>query len=77
MDVFKDFRNLVKNNFSSQIQTLRFDNGTKYMSQIMTQYLSNNGIMHQTSFVGTPQQNGIAKRKIVTYLKKQGHSCFK
>ena len=37
MDMFKDFHNLVKNHFSSNIQTLRSDNGSKYMSQIMTQ----------------------------------------
>ncbi|KAM2668187.1 hypothetical protein EV2_019802 [Malus domestica] len=70
MEVFKDFNNLVKNHFSSQIQTLRSDNGTEYMSHIMTQYLSNHGIMHQTSCVGTPQQNGVAERKNRDILEK-------
>lgn len=70
MEVFKDFHNLVTNHFSSQIQTLRSDNGTEYMSHVMTQYLSNHGIMHQTSCVGTPQQNGIAERKNRDLLEK-------
>ncbi|KAM2944179.1 hypothetical protein COP2_027257 [Malus domestica] len=70
MEVFKDFHNLVKNHFSSQIKTLRSDNGTEYMSQVMTQYLSNNGIIHQTSCVGTPQQNGVAERKNRDLLEK-------
>ena len=32
MEVFKDFHNLVKNHFSSNIQTLRSDNGSEYVS---------------------------------------------
>ena len=70
MKVFKDFHNLVKNHFSSQIQTLRSDNGTEYMSHIMKQYLSTHGIMHQTSCVGTPQQNGVSERKNRDLLEK-------
>ncbi|CAL9022379.1 unnamed protein product [Prunus brigantina] len=70
VDVFKDFHNLVKNQFSTQIQTLRSDNGTEYMSHIMTQYLSTHGIIHQTSCVGTPQQNGVAERKNRDLLEK-------
>lgn len=70
MEVFKDFHNLVKNHFSSQIQTLRSDNGTEYMSHIMKQYLSTHSIMHQTSCVGTPQQNGVAERKNCDLLEK-------
>ncbi|KAL6278328.1 hypothetical protein ACE6H2_021929 [Prunus campanulata] len=70
MNVFKDFHNLVKNQFSTQIQTLRSDNGTEYMSHLMTQYLSTHGIIHQTSCVGTPQQNGVAERKNRDLLEK-------
>ncbi|CAL2248738.1 unnamed protein product [Prunus armeniaca] len=70
VDVFKDFHNLVKNQFSTQIQTLRSDNGTEYMSHIMTQYSSTHGIIHQTSCVGTPQQNGVAERKNRDLLEK-------
>ncbi|CAL8084519.1 unnamed protein product [Prunus armeniaca] len=47
----------------SKGEVLRTDNGTKFVNSSMTQYLSFYGIMHQTSCVGTPQQNGIAERK--------------
>ena len=67
---FEDFHKLVTNHFSSKICILRSDNGTEYTSNIMTKYLSDQGIMHQTSCVGTPQQNGIAERKNRDLLEK-------
>lgn len=67
---FEDFHKLVTNHFSSKICILRSDNGTEYTSKIMTNYLSNQGIMHQTSCVGTPQQNGVAERKNRDLLEK-------
>ncbi|KAI5327777.1 hypothetical protein L3X38_027173 [Prunus dulcis] len=70
MDAFKNFHNLVMNHFSSQIHILRSDNGTEYTSKNMTNYLSTHGIIHQTSCVGTPQQNGIAERKNRDLLEK-------
>ena len=60
MEVFTDFHKLVTNHFSSKIHTLRSDNGTEYMSHIMSKYLSNHGIMHQTNCIGTLEQNDIA-----------------
>lgn len=67
---FEDFHKLVTNHFSSKICILRSDNGMKYTSKIMTNYLSDHGIMHRTSCVGTPQQNGIAERKNGDFLEK-------
>ncbi|KAM1785404.1 hypothetical protein ACFX1Q_038150 [Malus domestica] len=53
-DAFKDFHNLITNQFSSKLCMLRSDNGTEYTSNNMSNYLSNHGILHQTSCVGTP-----------------------
>lgn len=78
VSVFKDLVNLVINVFSAKLQTLRLDNGTEYMSNIMSQLLSSNGIIHQTSCVGTPQQNGVAERKNKDLLEKtRSIVCFK
>ncbi|KAM1192570.1 hypothetical protein ACFX2I_012830 [Malus domestica] len=52
--------NLVENQFSSKIKTIRSDNGPEFM---MTQIFSDKGIFHQTSCVSTPQQNGVAEQK--------------
>ncbi|KAM2954379.1 hypothetical protein FF1_032665 [Malus domestica] len=49
---------------------LRSDNGTEFLSNNMLQYISSQGIIHQTSCVGTPQQNGVAERKNRDLLEK-------
>ena len=68
--MFKDFHQLVITQFQSTIQNLRTDNGTEFLSNNMSQYLSSHGIVHQTSCVGTPQQNGISERKNMDLLEK-------
>ncbi|KAL6315575.1 hypothetical protein AAG906_000880 [Vitis piasezkii] len=39
------------------------DNGKEYVSNSFQNYMSRNGILHQTSCVDTPSQNGVAQRK--------------
>lgn len=67
---FKDFHMLATTQFSAHIKILRSDNGTEYISHVMQNYLISNEILHQTSFVNTPQQNGIAERKNRDLLEK-------
>ena len=52
--IFKDFHIHVKTQFQSHIKVLRSDNGSEFMSNNMVQYLSAQGIIHQTSCVATP-----------------------
>ena len=68
--IFKDFHMHVKTQFQSNIKVLRSDNGTEFLSNNMLQYISSQGIIHQTSCVGTPQQNGVAERKNRDLLEK-------
>jgi hypothetical protein len=42
---------------------VRSDNGTEYMNRDLQNFFTENGILHETSCVGTPQQNGVAERK--------------
>ena len=60
---FKKFYALVKNQFNVQIQAIRTDNGTEYVNNIFGAFMSEQGILHQTSCPDTPQQNGVAERK--------------
>lgn len=54
------FINLVETQFSLKIKILRSDNGPEFTLKNL--YLDK-GIIHQTSCVSTPQQNGVAERK--------------
>jgi Reverse transcriptase (RNA-dependent DNA polymerase) len=54
---------MIENQFNTTIKVLRTDNGTEYMNHNFQTFLHSKGIMHQTSCVGTPQQNGVAERK--------------
>jgi hypothetical protein len=70
VDVFKDFHTLVMTQFSTKLKILRSDNDIEYMSQKKTQYLAFHDILHQSSCVGTPQQNGVAEHKNRDLLEK-------
>ena len=45
------------------VKILRSDNGKEYVSNSFQNYMSYNGILHQTSCVDTPSQNRVAERK--------------
>ena len=49
--------------FLPQLQTIRSDNGTEFLSSIFQTWIRTHGIFHQRSCVSTPQQNGIVERK--------------
>jgi len=69
-DCFKNFYLLAFNQFSAHIKILRSDNGTEYIFKDMIKYLCSNGFFHQTSCVGTPQQNMISERKNYDLFEK-------
>ncbi|RVW34517.1 Copia protein [Vitis vinifera] len=53
----------VQNQFNSKIQVLKSDNAKEYFTSSLSTYLQNHGIIHISSCVDTPQQNGVAERK--------------
>jgi len=57
----KIFFTLVEQQYNKCVKMVRSDNGTKFMC--LKQYFMQQGILHQTSCVGTPQQNGHVERK--------------
>ncbi|RVW41270.1 Golgin candidate 5 [Vitis vinifera] len=54
---------MVQNQFNSKIQVLKSDNAKEYFTSSLSTYLQNHGIIHISSCVDTPQQNGVAERK--------------
>ena len=55
--------NMVQTQFQAKIQVLRTDNAREYYHNILGSYLLENGIVHQSSCIDTPQKNGVAERK--------------
>lgn len=56
------------NTKGEKLKTLRTDNGGEYISKKFKNYLSEHGIIHQTTIPYSPQQNGVAERMNRTLL---------
>ena len=54
---------MIRTQFNAKLQVVRLDNGGEYLNQNLGNYFLENGIIYQTSFVGTPQQNELVERK--------------
>lgn len=57
----KEFIAMVETQFMTNLKTIRSDNGTEFVC--LSSYFREKGITHETSCVGTPQQNGRDERK--------------
>ena len=66
--VIPNFHSMVQNQFGVQIKSFRIDNARDYFNQILSPYFQSQGILHDSSYVNTPQQNGVAERKNVHLL---------
>lgn len=76
----ESFSNMVECQFNTRIKTLPCDNGPEFH---MTTFFHNKGIIHQTSCIETPQQNGVVKcnyqhiRNVAQALCFQAHLPLK
>ncbi|KAK8925796.1 hypothetical protein KSP39_PZI018370 [Platanthera zijinensis] len=61
--VFRTFFIETRNQFSTTIKTFRTDNAREYTSHTFSHLCVEFGIIHQTSCVYTPRQNGVVERK--------------
>ena len=66
--LFIDFMSYVCNQFATSIKTVRSDNGTEFLNHSLRSVLDAKWVVHQTSCVYTPQQNGLVERKHRTLL---------
>lgn len=57
------FHNMVKTQFNKRIIRVRSDNGTEFLNSTVKDFFQQEGIIHETSCVATPQQNGRVERK--------------
>ena len=65
-ELFSIFQKLyaeIQTRFNISICVLRSDNAREYFSAPFASFMSQHGILHQSSCAHTPQQNGVAERK--------------
>ncbi|MCH81484.1 retrovirus-related Pol polyprotein from transposon TNT 1-94 [Trifolium medium] len=58
--LIQSFHAMIKTQFNANIKCIRSDNGKEFL---LKDFYAANGIVHQSSCVSTPQQNGIVERK--------------
>lgn len=63
LSIFQQFHKMIDTQFNAKVKILHIDNGGEYTSHTFSAYLSHHGILHQTTYPSTPEQNGVAKRK--------------
>ena len=61
--IVKDFCAMVQTQFKTKVRTIRSDNGSEFVSGPMKNFYGEQEIIHETSSVDTPQQNGRVERK--------------
>ena len=58
------FCEMIHNQFRKKVRIMRIDNAREYFCGEVNKYMEDKGIIHQSSCVNTPQQNGLVERKI-------------
>ena len=67
-DKFREYKAEEEKQLGVHIKQLRSDRGGEYLSGEFKSYLAQEGIISQLSSPGTPQQNGVSKRRNRTLL---------
>ena len=66
---FSAFCAEIQTQFHVSTQTLISDNAKQYLSKPFQSIMLQHDILHQTSCVDTPSQNGVVERKNIHFLK--------
>ena len=59
-DLLVNFINMAENQFNSKVKMIHSDNGVEFK---LESFYAHKCIIHQTSCINTPLQNGVAERK--------------
>lgn len=67
---FCHFQSLLERQTGAKVKAVRTDNGGEYVNHDLSEHFRANGIVHQTTVVYSPQQNGVAERTIRSVVEK-------
>ena len=65
--IFQKFNTMIQNQFQPKIRVFWSENALEYFDTNQGNYLKSQGIVHQSSCVDTPQQNGDLREKTDTF----------
>ena len=54
---------MIQTQFKTRVRTIRNDNGSEFVFRLMKKFYGEEGIIHETSYINTPQQNERVERK--------------
>ena len=63
LSIFQQFQQFVSTQFQATIKVVRSDNALEFHSTPCQSFFQKLGILHHTSCVDSPQQNGPVERK--------------
>ena len=62
--IVRHFCALIQTQFDRGIQHFRSNNARDFVNVDLASFFADRGILHETSCVATPEQNGMAERRI-------------
>ena len=67
--IFQSFNSMITTQFHTKIHILKIDNAREYFNSLLRTYFLDQGIVHLSSCVDTPQKNGVEERKNIHLLE--------
>ncbi|GKA87631.1 putative ribonuclease H-like domain-containing protein [Tanacetum coccineum] len=68
--ILKSFITEVENLVDKKVKIIRCDNGTEFKNRVMSEFCEKKGIKKEFSVARTPQQNGVAERRILRRIRR-------
>jgi len=62
-NVFRSFHHMIVTQSNTHIKVIRSNNGGECFKTKLIEFMNSKGILHQTTYPYSPQQNGVAQRK--------------
>ena len=61
--ILQKFYKMIQTQFGVQVRVIRSNNGTEYFNESLSTFFTQNGIIHKSKCVDTPQQNFVVEQK--------------